>query len=142
MAPLKPDDVAFPEFTPALGEAMVEEATSFFGRIVREDRSLLEILDSDYTYLNEDLAKHYGIDGVVGREQRLVEFDEERRGGVLGMGAILTATSLPYEDESGGARQVGSRDHAWRGIAAATAGCRRTGGTGRKLRRHDHAADV
>ena len=92
---LKPDDVAFPEFTPALGEAMVQEATSFFTRIVREDRSLLEILDSDYTYLNEDLAKHYGMDGVVGREQRLVEFDEERRGGVLGMGAILTATSLP-----------------------------------------------
>ena len=92
---LKPDDVAFPEFTPALGEAMVQEATSFFTRIVREDRSLLEILDSDYSYLNEDLAKHYGMDGVVGREQRLVEFDEERRGGVLGMGAILTATSLP-----------------------------------------------
>ena len=92
---LKPDDVAFPEFTPALGEAMVQEATSFFGRIVREDRSLLEILDSDYSYLNEDLAKHYGLEGVVGRAQRLVEFEDERRGGVLGMGAILTATSLP-----------------------------------------------
>ena len=92
---LKPDDVAFPEFTPALGEAMVHEATSFFGRIVREDRSLLEILDSDYSYLNEDLAKHYGLEGIVGREQRLVEFDDVRRGGVLGMGAILTATSLP-----------------------------------------------
>ena len=92
---LKPDDVAFPEFTPALGEAMVQEATSFFGRIVREDRSLLEILDSDYSYLNEELAKHYGLEGVVGRERRLVEFEDERRGGVLGMGAILTATSLP-----------------------------------------------
>lgn len=92
---LKPDDVAFPEFTPALGQAMVQEATSFFGRIVREDRSLLEILDSGYSYLNEDLAEHYGLTGIVGREQRLVEFDEERRGGVLGMGAILTATSLP-----------------------------------------------
>jgi len=92
---LKPDDVAFPEFTPALGEAMVEEATSFFGRIVREDRSLLEILDSGYSYLNEELAKHYGLEGVVGREQRLVEFEDARRGGVLGMGAILTATSLP-----------------------------------------------
>ncbi len=92
---LKPDDVAFPEFTPALGEAMVQEATRFFGRIVREDRSLLEILDSGYSYLNEDLAKHYGLDGVVGREQRLVEFEDARRGGVLGMGAILTATSLP-----------------------------------------------
>ncbi len=92
---LKPDDVAFPEFTPALGEAMVREATRFFGRIVREDRSLLEILDSGYSYLNEDLAKHYGLQGVVGREQRLVEFEDARRGGVLGMGAVLTATSLP-----------------------------------------------
>ena len=92
---LKPDDVAFPEFTPALGQAMVQEATSFFRRIVREDRSLLEILDSDYSYLNEDLAEHYEVEGIVGREQRLVEFQEDRRGGVLGMGAILTATSLP-----------------------------------------------
>ena len=92
---IKPDDVAFPEFTPALGDAMVEEATRFFNRIVREDRSLLQLLDSDYTFLNEELAKHYGVKGVVGREMRLVELDDPRRGGVLGMGAVLTATSLP-----------------------------------------------
>ena len=92
---IKPDDVAFPEFTPALGSAMVEEATRFFDRIVREDRSLLELLDSDYTFLNEALAKHYGIKGVVGREIRLAELNDPRRGGVLGMGAVLTATSLP-----------------------------------------------
>ena len=92
---IKPDDVAFPEFTPALGKAMVEEATSSVDRIVREDRSLLEILDSDYTYLNEELARHYGVEGVVGREMRLVELHDGRRGGALGMGAILTATSLP-----------------------------------------------
>ena len=92
---IKPDDVAFPEFTPALGNAMAEEATRFFDRIVREDRSLLELLDSDHTFLNEELAKHYGIKGVVGREMRLVELNDPRRGGVLGMGAVLTATSLP-----------------------------------------------
>lgn len=92
---IKPDDVAFPEFTPALGQAMVDEATSAFDRIVRENRSLLEVLDSDYTYLNEALARHYGVEGVVGREMRLVALQDGRRGGVLGMGAILTATSLP-----------------------------------------------
>ncbi len=92
---IKPDDVAFPEFTPALGDAMLEEATRFFDRIVREDRSLLEILDADYTFLNEELANHYGIEGVVGQRFREVALDERRRGGVLGMGAVLTATSLP-----------------------------------------------
>ena len=91
----KPDDLAFPEFTPSLGEAMVEEAVQYFDRIVREDRSLLELLDSDYSFLNEELATHYGIDGVVGRRIRHVEFADRRRGGVLGMGAVLTATSLP-----------------------------------------------
>ena len=92
---VKPDDVAFPEFTPALGEAMLEEGTQYFDRIVREDRNLLELLDSDYSFINEDLSRLYGVDGVVGREIRLVKFDENRRGGVLGMGAVLTATSLP-----------------------------------------------
>ena len=92
---IKPDDVAFPQFTPALGEAMLEEATRVFDRIVREDRSLLELLDADYTFLNEELATHYGIDGVVGREFREVSLTDGRRGGVLGMGAVLTATSLP-----------------------------------------------
>lgn len=92
---VKPDDVAFPEFTPALGDAMVEEAVHYFDRIVREDRSLLELLDSDYSFLNEELARHYGIDGVAGRRIRAVKLDDRRRGGVLGMGAVLTSTSLP-----------------------------------------------
>ena len=92
---IRPDDVAFPEFTPALGQAMLAEATLFFDRIVREDRSLLELLDADYSFLNEELARHYGLEGVAGRKLRLVEFDDRRRGGVLGMGAVLTATSLP-----------------------------------------------
>lgn len=92
---IRPDDVAFPEFTPALGEAMLAEGTRYFDRIVRENRSLLELLDSNYSFLNEDLSRLYGVEGVVGREIRLVKFDDSRRGGVLGMGAVLTATSLP-----------------------------------------------
>ena len=92
---IRPDDVAFPEFTPALGEAMLAEAKLFFDRIVREDRSFLELLDADYSFLNEELARHYDMEGVAGREIRLVELGDKRRGGVLGMGAVLTATSLP-----------------------------------------------
>ena len=59
----EPDKRLFPEYTPELRDAMVEEAVSFFHAILREDRPVLELLDSDYTFLNEPLAKHYGIDG-------------------------------------------------------------------------------
>ena len=92
---IKPDREEFPQFSPRLGEAMTAEATLLFDRIVREDRSLLELLDADYTHLNEELAKHYGIRGVVGREMRRVDLKDKRRGGILGLGAVLTATSLP-----------------------------------------------
>ncbi len=92
---IKPDDVAFPEFTPALGEAMLAEASHFFDDLVRTDGSLLNLLDADYSFLNEDLARHYGIKGVFGRHLRRVDLNDRRRGGVLGMGAVLTATSLP-----------------------------------------------
>ena len=74
---------------------MTAEATLLFDRILREDRSLLELLDANYTHLNEELAKHYGIRGVVGREMRRVDLKNKRRGGILGLGAVLTATSLP-----------------------------------------------
>ena len=92
---VKPDDVEFPEFTPALSQAMHAEATSFFSELVRDDRSLLELIDADYAYLNEALARHYGVDGVVGPDIRRVNLRDSPRGGVLGMGAVLTATSLP-----------------------------------------------
>ena len=117
---VRPDDVAFPEFTPALGRAMVEEATRFFDRIVRENRSLLELLDSEYSYLNEELATHYGLQGVVGRDMRLVKLSDKRRGGVLGMGAVLTATSLPTRTSPVVRGKWVLEDDARRGLAAAT----------------------
>ena len=92
---IKPDDVAFPEFTPALAEAMHGEAGSFFDTLIRKDRSLLELIESGYAYVNEQLARHYGIDGVVGPRIRSVPLENSHRGGILGMGAVLTATSLP-----------------------------------------------
>jgi len=91
----EPDKRLFPEYTPELRDAMVEEAVSFFHAILREDRPVVELLDSYYTYLNEPLAKHYGIEGVAGLEFRRVELKDHRRGGVLGMAAVLTLTSYP-----------------------------------------------
>ncbi len=90
-----PDRRLFPEFTPELRDAMTEEAVAFCHALFREDRSVLDLLDSDYTYLNEPLAKHYGIDGVTGPEFRRVALKDRNRGGVLGMAAVLTLTSYP-----------------------------------------------
>jgi len=90
-----PDSKAFPEFTPALGKAMKEETYLVFDSLLRNDGSLLELLDSNSTFLNEVLADHYGVDGVSGNEMRRVTLDNPDRGGLLGMGSILTATSSP-----------------------------------------------
>jgi len=67
----------------------------FFGHIMREDRSVLELLDSDYTFLNERLAKHYGINEVKGTEFRQVKLVDRNRGGVLTQASVLTVTSNP-----------------------------------------------
>jgi Protein of unknown function (DUF1592)/Protein of unknown function (DUF1588)/Protein of unknown function (DUF1587)/Protein of unknown function (DUF1595)/Protein of unknown function (DUF1585)/Planctomycete cytochrome C len=91
----EPDKKLFPEYTPELRDAMVEEAVSFFHAILHEDRPVLELLDSYYTFMNEPLAKHYGIEGVKGPDFRRVELTDRRRGGVLGMAAVLTLTSYP-----------------------------------------------
>lgn len=91
----QPDQGKFPAFTPALRDAMYEEVIDFFDSIVREDRNLLDLLNANYTYLNEDLAKLYGIEGVKGKMMRRVTLKDENRGGVLAMGAVLTLTSYP-----------------------------------------------
>ena len=90
------DAKRFPEFTEDVKSAMYDEAVSFFEHIVREKRPLREIFSADYTFLNEALAKHYGFEFEAGREVRLVEGVEAfRRGGVMRLGAVLTATSAP-----------------------------------------------
>ncbi len=90
-----PDKTTFDAFTVTLMEAMKDEARLFFGGLARGDRSLLELLDADYSYLNEELAGHYGIPGVIGAQMRRAELGAAKRGGVLGWGAVLTATSTP-----------------------------------------------
>ncbi len=94
-AVVQPDPRKFPEYTPSLREAMIAEALDFFHGIAREDRSVLELLHADYTYLNEELAKHYGIAGVAGPGMRKVPLADATRGGVLSMGGVLTLTSYP-----------------------------------------------
>ena len=91
----EPDHRRFPTYTPALRDAMVEEAVSFFAGMLRENRPVIDLIQANYTYLNQALAEHYGIGGVEGPEFRLVGLDDPRRGGVLGMAAVLTLTSYP-----------------------------------------------
>jgi hypothetical protein len=74
---------------------MVRETELFFDHIVKTDRSVLEFLDADYTFLNNRLAKHYGITGVYGPEFRKVALTDNRRGGVLTHASVLTVTSNP-----------------------------------------------
>ena len=90
-----PDTRKFPEFTFRMRVLMYQESSSFFEHLVRENGSLLDLIDSDYVFVNEDLARHYGIPGVAGPEIRKVASNSPHRGGVLGMASVLTATSLP-----------------------------------------------
>jgi Protein of unknown function (DUF1592)/Protein of unknown function (DUF1588)/Protein of unknown function (DUF1587)/Protein of unknown function (DUF1585)/Protein of unknown function (DUF1595)/Ca-dependent carbohydrate-binding module xylan-binding len=91
----QPDRVRFPKFSEPLRVAMRTEAELFFTGIVQEDRSILEFLDADYTYLNEPLAKFYDNNSVQGEEFRRISLAPGQRGGVLSMAAVLTLTSNP-----------------------------------------------
>lgn len=90
-----PDAERFPEFTPTLRQAMHEEARAFFTALLREDRPLTAIARSRSVFVNEELARHYGIVGVKGGELREIDAGPAPRGGVLGLGSILTRTSAP-----------------------------------------------
>lgn len=92
------DQTKYPEYTSELRQAMVTEATMFFGDVVRRDRSVVELIDSGHTFVNEPLAALYGFADLagMGKDFRRVELpDGSPRGGVLTMGAVLTVTSNP-----------------------------------------------
>jgi hypothetical protein len=89
-----PDSYLYPDFTGQLREDMVRETQLLFDHLVREDRSLFEIITADYTFVNERLARHYGIAGVAGPEFRRVEYADATRRGVLGHGSVLLLTSM------------------------------------------------
>jgi Protein of unknown function (DUF1592)/Protein of unknown function (DUF1588)/Protein of unknown function (DUF1587)/Protein of unknown function (DUF1585)/Protein of unknown function (DUF1595) len=94
-----PDPQKYPQFDEALRHAFERESALFFENIVREDRSVLELIDADYTFVNERLARYYGIPGVHGSYFRRVQLtgqnQEKQRGGVLTQGGVLMVTSYP-----------------------------------------------
>lgn len=92
---IDPDKKTYPKFGSSLKVAMVRETELFFEHILKEDRSVLEFLDSDWTILNNELADHYGIKGVVGSDFRKVNLTDKNRGGVLTHASVLTLTSNP-----------------------------------------------
>ncbi len=90
------DPKLFPQMTPALRAAMVDEARLFFESIVHKNQRAIRLVDSDYTFLNGPLAELYGLgSSVKGPKMRRVKFENPNRGGVLGMSATLAATSFP-----------------------------------------------
>ncbi|MCC9604400.1 DUF1592 domain-containing protein [Blastopirellula sp. JC732] len=91
----KPNIRQFRSFTPQLAKSMRRETELFFESIVREDRSILDLIGADYTYLDESLAKHYGVKDVNGEEFRKVSLGDKGRGGILTHASILTVTSNP-----------------------------------------------
>ena len=91
---VKPDRQKFPEFEDYLRMSMREETDTFLANIIREDRSVIEMIDSDYTFLNERLARFYGIPGVKGPEFRKVSLAQDsQRGGLLSQASVLTVSS-------------------------------------------------
>lgn len=95
LAVVTPDRRTYPEFDEPLREAMRRETELFVHTILREDRSVLEFLDADWTYVNARLARHYGLDGIEGDAFRRVSLAGTARGGVLTQGSFLTLTSNP-----------------------------------------------
>jgi hypothetical protein len=85
----------FPSFDDNLRQAFRTETEMLFASIVREDRNLLDLLTADYTFVNDRLARHYGLEGIYGSDFRRVAVENEARRGVLGHGSILLVTSLP-----------------------------------------------
>jgi mono/diheme cytochrome c family protein len=95
LAAIKPSEVLFPDFDDTLRQGFRRETELFFDSVIREDRGLITLLDADYTFLNDRLARHYGIQGIQGSHFRRVTLTDENRRGLLGQGSILTITSHP-----------------------------------------------
>jgi hypothetical protein len=91
----RPSEPLFPNFDDSLREAFRRETELFFESILREDRSVMELLSADYTFVNERLALHYGIPNVKGSHFRRVSLPDERRRGILGQGSVLLVTYHP-----------------------------------------------
>ena len=93
-AKVVPDLLMFPDFDDNTRKGFRKETELFFGYILRENRSALELLNADYTFVDERLARHYGITGVYGERFRRVKLTDPNRRGLLGQGSILSMTSV------------------------------------------------
>ena len=91
---IQPDFQTFPDYDDNLRQAMKRETELFVGSIISENRSVIDLLNADYSFVNERLARHYGIPNVYGSDFRRVTITDENRRGLLGQGSILTVTSL------------------------------------------------
>ena len=91
---VEPDLLMFPDFDDNTRRAFRRETEMLFGHILRENKSVLELLNADYTFVNERLAKHYGIPGVYGERFRMVKITDPNRYGLLGQGSVLSLTAV------------------------------------------------
>ena len=91
----RPDPDVYPEFDEALRQSFLEETDLFVESVLHEDRSVLDLVGANYTFLNQRLAEHYGIPNIYGSQFRRVTLTDPDRGGLLGQGSILTVTSYP-----------------------------------------------
>ncbi|HXG87374.1 MAG TPA: DUF1592 domain-containing protein [Vicinamibacterales bacterium] len=91
---VKPDPNFYPNFDDNLAAMMRKETEMFFSSLVRDNRSLLDLINADFTFINERLARHYGIPGVAGDQFRRVQYTDDRRRGLLGQGTMLVQTSM------------------------------------------------
>jgi len=92
---MSPDTTSFPKFDENLRQALMKETELLIESQVREDRGVAELLSTNYTFLNERLAEHYGVKGIYGNEFRRVKLDDPNRYGLLGQASILAVTSYP-----------------------------------------------
>jgi hypothetical protein len=103
----------FPDFEDSLRQSMRRETELFFQSILREKRSALDLLTADYTFVNERLARHYGIPNVYGSRFRRVMVADENRRGLLGQASILFATSRPNRTSLRSCAASGSCRTSW-----------------------------
>ena len=95
LAGVVPDADEYPEFDENLRDALLQETRLFVGSQLHDDRSVVDLLSANYTYVNERLARHYQIPNVYGSHFRRVSFADGVRGGLLGQASIMTVTSYP-----------------------------------------------
>ena len=132
------DTARFPEFTDEVKSSMYDEAISFFEHVIRKDRPVREILFADYGFLNQPLAKFYGVKKEIkstGPVELVDGAGSFQRGGLLRLGAILTATSAPLAHQPREARRLGTAPHPGNAGSPAAGRCGQDSGRRQGLRR-------